>query len=125
MSIPIIQLLLILFAHTIGDFVLQTRSMAENKSIGYKTLFNHCIIYSLPIAILGSILSILDISFPQPIYLIVNIMLHFIVDFFTSRLSKKFYLSNQMNHFWWCIGFDQFLHISCLVLTYNLFVQNI
>jgi len=105
----LLQISLILFLHWIGDFCLQTRKMAEEKSSSNKWLAIHCGAYTLP-------LLLIDIK-----YAILNGFIHMGVDYVSSRMSKKFYFKNKMKEFWIVIGFDQFLHTVSLIGTYELF----
>ena len=107
MSILTLSLLLVL--HFIADFVLQSDHVAKNKSKDNKILLYHVSIYSLPFMLLIS-----------PLYGLINGMIHFCVDYFTSRLTSKLWDSGKTHLFFVTIGFDQLLHILTLVWTYNL-----
>lgn len=100
-------LILIFLAHFIGDFILQTDDMAKNKSKDNMALTYHIAMYSLPFIILFG-----------PIYAVINGLLHWVIDFTTSRISSKLYQKGDIHNFFVVIGFDQFLHMTCLVGTY-------
>lgn len=101
-------IILLLFLHYISDFLFQTRHIAETKSKSLKSLSIHCGLYS--------ILFILTVG---PIYGILNMVLHFIVDFTTSKFTTYFYQKEDMKMFWNIIGFDQLLHAIILITSYN------
>lgn len=96
----------IVWTHFLADFVLQTRQMAESKSFSNKWLGLHALIYTCPFIWVG---------IP---YAIINGILHFIIDWATSRLTSQFWLERKTTLFFIVIGFDQAVHISCLFITY-------
>jgi hypothetical protein len=71
--------ILIIWIHFISDFILQANFLAINKSKNNQILLLHCGIYSIPFLIFG-----LD-------YALLAGILHFIVDFVTSRITTYFY----------------------------------
>ena len=98
-------LLLIIWVHFIADFILQTDYIALNKSKYTECLLTHCGIYSIPFLIFG-----LE-------YALINGILHFVVDYFSSALTTTFYVNDKRRYFWWTIGCDQAIHMTCLLLT--------
>lgn len=104
--IKITQLLTILFLHFIADFICQSDWMAKNKSSSNKALALHILVYS-------AIMSLVGFKFA-----LINGALHFIVDYVTSRITKKLWQQQRVHDFFVVIGFDQFLHASCLILTF-------
>ncbi len=100
-----IYFILLLFCHLMGDYYLQNEYMAVNKSISYKMLVLHCIIY-------GGIVCIVTGLIFGKVY--VNIVLlvilsHFAIDFIKSFLLNKYnnkiadcerniYLTDQILH---------------------------
>lgn len=104
--IDITLVIIIMGLHWIGDFLLQNRYMALNKSSSNKALLTHMIMYSLPLVLIN------------PMFALVNGILHGIIDYVTSRLSSKAFKENNMYKFFSIIGFDQFLHTVCLLVSY-------
>ena len=100
--------LVILFLHFLGDFILQSDWMAKNKSRSFKALFFHICWYSLPFAV---------VSLP---YALINAVLHGIVDAITSRLTSYYYKKGDNHNFFVVIGLDQFIHYACLLITAEL-----
>ena len=100
------EILLLLLIHTISDFCSQTRKMAENKSQSIKWLSIHVFIYILPFLVFGWK------------FTLVNFILHWIIDFISSRASGYYYKQKNFYAFFNVIGFDQYLHIVSLVFTY-------
>lgn len=134
-----ITLTIIIFGHFIADFVCQNRWMGENKSSNYKALFAHCSVYFSALLII----TLIFLNFEATTifqYVFINSIIHCIVDFLTSRTSKyvhkkikdSTYLIQDDGEwkregcwewmFWNVIGFDQFLHVATLILTYQIFL---
>ena len=93
--------------------------MGNNKSSSIKWLSIHVLIYTLILLVGVSPLLIEHKTFIIK-WVIVNGILHWITDFFTSKISKYFYLKNDLYHFWVIIGLDQLLHAITLMSTFNL-----
>ena len=107
--IALSTIVVLLVLHWVADFVLQSDRVAQNKSKSNLVLLEHITIYSLPF-----------ILFFGPVFAIVNAIIHGLVDYYTSRLTSKLWADGQVHNFFVVIGFDQLLHISTLVITYNL-----
>lgn len=137
-----VKLILLLgLAHWVADFVLQTNWMAINKSKntpeGYVALSMHCTIYGLSFLWMG-------LEFAT-----ITGVLHTITDFFTSRLTSKFWFITaghsvsmladgsgeaecesylvidwvKRSYFFWMLGLDQFIHLACLVGVTQLYIN--
>ena len=98
--------------------------MAINKSTSVKWLTRHVVAYgeylmygSLPLLIyavmIGRNWSVVIVS-----YVVINMVLHWVTDYFTSRWSTKLWKKGNEKGFWNVIGFDQLIHTFCLILTY-------
>lgn len=118
-----INFILIQAIHFIADFLCQTREMATNKSKSLYWLTIHVLVYSTVTTIgwcyfepsLESIGWIWLVTFSS----------HWLTDFITSKITTYFYLKNNMGGFFGTIGFDQLIHATTLLLTYNYFIKPI
>ena len=107
-----VAVLLLALLHFIGDFVLQSDTMAQQKSQntrrGLIQLSLHAGAYSLPFVLFGLK------------FMAVTLVLHWITDLCTSRANAHYKtISNHL--FFVGIGFDQLLHITTLILTLQTF----
>jgi len=126
-------LLLLFFLHWFGDFVCQTRWMADNKSKHLGALTLHVSIYSLVlltgVVFYQALLSLIrqDIYWPPltPIlgFVGVNFVLHWLTDITTSQFTKYFWAKEDIHKFFATIGFDQLIHQVCLVVTARIFLS--
>lgn len=99
------KIILVLFAHFVGDFLLQSNWMAQNKSKHLNALTVHVMCYMTPLFFFGFK------------FALINGLLHFCVDFVTSRVSSKLWEQKKVHWFFVIIGLDQFIHSTCLILT--------
>lgn len=102
----------ILFAHWIGDFIFQSDYHAKNKSSNNFVLFEHVSIYGFILALAGLIIPI-SIG-----WLVTNIIMHFVVDYITSRITSTLWKNGDIHDFFVIVGLDQMLHYLILFLTY-------
>ncbi|PQO46309.1 DUF3307 domain-containing protein [Blastopirellula marina] len=108
----------VMLTHWIADFLCQTRWMAENKSKDLKALSAHVGVYTVVLGVLcWPLFSLLG----GLAFMLVNGVLHFVVDFITSRISSYFYQQKNMHAFFATVGFDQYLHFVCLWGTFLYF----
>jgi hypothetical protein len=109
MTSTVLLTLIILFAlHWVADFFLQSDWMAVNKSKSNKALGAHIGVYT----------AVMLIATLNPVFAIVNGLIHGAIDYVTSRISSKFHKAGDIHNFFVVIGFDQFLHIVTLLVTY-------
>jgi len=104
--IPLKVLIIIFISHFIGDFVLQTRNMGNNKSKDSIILAKHCMVYSICFVYFGWL------------YMILAGLLHFPIDYITSRATSYFWKEKKEKMFFTVIGFDQMLHSIILTFIY-------
>ena len=102
------DIILIVWLHFIGDFVFQTSWMANNKSDNLLALGSHSILYMLPLFFISWQFAIL------------NGVLHFGVDYGTSKLTSYFWEEEKTRLFFGTIGADQAIHFTILFLSYAL-----
>lgn len=113
------SILVILFAHWIADFVLQSHNMAVNKSKSNYWLSMHVLTYTATITgIVGLYIIALTTSFIDPVkiavWAIVNGALHWATDYVTSRINSKLWAEGRTHDFFVMVGFDQLIHYACL-----------
>lgn len=130
-----ILILQILFVHWISDFVLQSGWMATNKSKNWIALSLHVLTYTISMGTFMLLVGILafavsaeatTIMILAPLaylkWIALNGVLHFITDAVTSRITARLWKKNDMHNFFVVVGFDQFIHYSCLIITLLMFV---
>lgn len=98
-------IILVVWLHFIGDFILQTDKMALNKSTSDKWLAIHVLAYSVPLLVIGWQ------------FALVNAIAHMATDWITSRLSSRAHKVGKRGLFFKIIGADQAIHLTCLFLT--------
>lgn len=115
--------LFIMLVHWFSDFVLQTRHMATRKSEDNYYLWLHVSIYSVSTIFFWFLLLLFtstDINFIDMFISFVLIFsTHWVTDYFTSRLSSRFYKKEDYYNFFNVIGIDQWLHYLTLFLIFE------
>lgn len=106
---PTRTLLLIFWLHFFADYYLQPRFIANNKNKRFDVLLLHCIIYALCLMPVGWK------------FATVSACLHFLTDAITSRLSHYYWDNKMERSFFLILGLDQTIHMSCLLIVYNIF----
>lgn len=116
-------LIYILFLHLIADYVIQSNKININKSKNIYWLLIHVFFYFSCFFIGLFFLYTFEKSLT---YSLVNAIIHFIVDFFTSRTIGIFYervdlnLKKEKLDLYYPIlilGIDQFFHTTFLIIT--------
>jgi hypothetical protein len=102
----VLTMLKLVWLHFFADFVLQTDGMAQGKSRSDAWLLFHVLVYSFPFGW----------AFGWR-YAAINGLLHFIVDWFTSRINKRLWDAKKVHWFFVGVGFDQAVHYTALFLT--------
>jgi hypothetical protein len=120
-------ILYILFIHFVADFIMQTDEQAKGKSTCNYWLTMHILSYGKTMLFSGVfyvlIMFLYGINLFHLIplligYVTLNMGLHWVTDYFTSRQTKKLWEAKKVHHFFVMIGFDQFIHSVCLIGTY-------
>lgn len=104
----------ILVTHYLYDWVFQSRFIAENKSKRLDVLTLHVLIYTVGLILLA-VSSELTIA-----WALFNGAAHFIVDFFSSKLSAHYWSKGEHKKFWNTVGADQLIHYLILFGSYEL-----
>lgn len=105
------DIILIIWLHYVGDFLLQTDWMALNKSHNMMALSCHCMFYAIPFLVLN------------PEYALLMGLLHFPVDFVTSKICFHLYSLNKRGLFFKVIGLDQAIHLTVLLTVLFIFYK--
>ena len=103
--------------HWVADFVLQTDWQAKNKSKDNFALLFHVLTYTICIFVCGIFL--LTELTPQNIkmwelWAFLNGVVHFGVDYVTSRINTYLWNKGRVHDFFVMVGFDQVIHYACL-----------
>ena len=84
----------LLFIHWIADFVCQSDEMAKKKSTSNLFLFYHCFMYGIMFIGLPILMNIWE-----PLFGILLGLIHFPVDYITSRINAKLYAKGDIHNF--------------------------
>lgn len=125
----IIGLNIIIWSHWIADFVFQLDRMARNKSKCNEALMSHIRWYTFILFIGALLLFKFDIV-SAVVWSLVNGIVHFYVDYCTSRMTSKLHAAGKMGSdkfpnlgFFAIIGLDQAIHMSTLITTWLIMVN--
>lgn len=88
METILLRIYIIVCCHLIGDYVLQTRFVAESKGENWYHLFVHCALYCLPFAFL---------YFDYRLFIL--FISHFIIDPLKARYHILPYWLDQVLHY--------------------------
>lgn len=116
----LIQFLWLLPIHWIGDFVLQSHWMAQNKSKSFDALGDHVFIYMIVLFVGVCVISsdcVIALEMAAT-----NGILHFVTDYFTSRWTAR-YFGNDWHTFFVVMGLDQLIHHVTLGATVMVFFK--
>ena len=97
--------LYLVWTHFVSDFILQSDSMAKNKSSSFKWLTIHATVYTIPFLIFGWQ------------FALINGFAHWCTDAVTSRITKRLWEAKEVHYFFVVIGLDQSIHFTTLYLT--------
>ena len=107
--------------HFLADFGLQTNEQATKKSTSNTYLFYHVGVYSMAWFI--SMWGFTGKCEMALLFAIITFCCHYITDYITSRISKKFFAVNDYHNGFVTIGFDQVLHYLQLLATYQFLIN--
>ena len=82
-------LMVLVFCHLVGDYVLQSNFLATTKGENWYHLFVHCALYCLPFVIVFSITWQLAYIF----------VIHVVADALKARYHKIGYVADQIVHY--------------------------
>jgi hypothetical protein len=126
MAVGLNYFVILAIIHYIADYLLQSREIADNKSKNIKYLLIHGSEYTLSFGLLIALSLVMFMQILPIIlvikYSVINGVIHTIIDFFTSQLSSKFYAKKNYSGFFRVLGLDQLLHITTIILTFNIFI---
>lgn len=118
------MVLIIVFAHFVGDFFCQSQQMVDWKSnpkTKFPALLFHSFIYSVVMFLFCLTFTSISISFM--LWLVTNWLAHFVVDFITSDIYKYFATKNGFKRgFFNTLGADQMIHLSILFGSFYLWM---
>ena len=122
-------LILILFAHVVGDYFLQSSAINNDKATNNSALLIHVIIYFFNM-LLFTWLFVYSFE-TAVIFSAINSLAHLIIDYFSSKVITKLCndaldvpnkdISLKTISVYWptlALGVDQFLHQSILIITF-------
>jgi hypothetical protein len=111
--------LILLSAHFVFDFMLQSDKMGLNKSKSWKWLSIHCLIYAI-----GLTFSMWYVDCWQGIvwYLPAFFVSHIAIDGITSRITSYLWQHNERHWFFVVIGFDQLIHYAVILFIFAIAV---
>ena len=82
-------IIILVMCHLVGDYVLQTRFVAESKGQNWYHMFVHCVLYCVPFAFMFGITWQLAVIFGT----------HMIIDPLKARWGKINYPIDQVLHY--------------------------
>ena len=119
----ILSIIYLLFVHYVADFIIQTDWQAKNKSKNNTALTRHIVSYTT-VLFAGSLFFLF--FYPGSfnllfLFVIINGILHWVTDYFTSRVNSYLWGKGETKKFFIFLGFDQWVHSTILLLTFNYF----
>ena len=120
-------ILVILFAHFFGDFVMQKQAWALNKWHSNKALGSHVLMYTTCLFLFVWLCLVPEYGQDTLPYFagwaLINGFFHFFIDYATSRDMHQYREEGDKKLFFDTYGFDQMLHYAILFITYTILVN--
>lgn len=121
-------LILLLFMHFLSDFVFQSREQADSKSSSIRALLAHCYEYTCWIGVttiaISGVFNKIGVDVMGILWYTASLgYTHLCIDFFTSKFNKWAYKKKHDKLFWTGIGFDQWLHQLCIIISAHDFLD--
>ena len=107
--------LCLLIIHWVADFIFQTHWQATNKSKNNIALSSHVAVYTACLMVFSPFL--FGLSLATFSFVLINGLLHFVTDYFTSRATSKLWAVGDTHNFFVIVGLDQLIHQFTLGLT--------
>lgn len=101
-------ILAVIIAHWVGDYVLQSESMAVGKATSLRWLTIHVLVWT---ASIGIITLYFGTTWD---WILAMGVAHWLQDFVTSKINSYYQRTKQLKLFWLSIGTDQMLHYCVL-----------
>ena len=125
MMISVFTLILILIIHLEADFSMQTHQMAINKSKSNYWLTLHVLVYTgVTLLFWRFLIFDIDKNYLLSDYIKFSLFIfttHWITDYITSRISSKYFGSNDYHNGFLTVGCDQLAYTIQLIIAYFLF----
>lgn len=106
--------------HYIGDFILQSHHMATFKSRDNLVLSQHATVYCFPFIL---VIPFIKDNLWSLLFIIGNSVMHFGVDYWTSRWTSFLWKKQEIHWFFVVIGLDQLIHMTTLIVTFNYLIK--
>lgn len=111
--------ILLLITHVMGDFHLQSESLAKKKKYSIKYLLPHVVIHFV-LLIIPLLLSILNGMTKYGLISVATVIIsHYTIDYFKIKLNKKYKDKDKLLFF-----IDQIVHISVILLIGEIILKN-
>jgi hypothetical protein len=114
-------IVVLLFAHYFADFMVQPEKWAVNKGRDVVMLTKHILVYSLSFFAVTWLFLIPNNWNTWLLFLIaavLNGIIHFFIDYTTSRINRILWAKKNTSIFWKVIGLDQLLHYITIAVIY-------
>lgn len=107
--------IVLVWAHFVADFVLQSDKVAIAKSSDNAVLARHVAIYML---LSLAVVPFFNNALMWLAFYFVNWAGHFATDYVSSRVCTKLYKAGERHWFFVVIGADQAIHLTTLFATF-------